>query len=153
MRKPMIALAGSAVVALVALGTAFAHGPGPVHSPSGRVLKMQATGPLELTIVHIVNGCHNWTNGKTIAEKADLTLSRGARLTILNQDVDIHKLVQLAGPRIALGKPMGMNASAKLRFTRAGLYRFKTVTSEMPGMPEMKTVGPDYRLLLSVHVR
>jgi hypothetical protein len=153
MRKLMIALAGSAAVALVALGTALAHGPGPVHSPSGRVLKMRAAGSVELTIVHIVNGCHNWTNGKTIAEKADLTLPRGARLTILNQDVDIHKLVQLAGPRIALGKPLAMNASAKLRFTRAGLYRFKTVTSEMPGMPEMKTVGPDYRLLLSVRVR
>jgi hypothetical protein len=153
MKKLMLALAGSAAVTLVALGTAFAHGPGPVHSPSGRVLKMRATSSVELTIVHIVNGCHNWTNGKTIAEKADLTLRRGARLTILNQDVDIHKLVQLAGPRIALGKPMGMNASAKLRFTRAGLYRFKTVTAEMPGMPDMKTVGPDYRLLLSVHVK
>ncbi len=34
MGKLMIALAGSAAVALVALGTAFARGPSPVHVPS-----------------------------------------------------------------------------------------------------------------------
>jgi nucleoside-diphosphate-sugar epimerase len=31
--------------------------------------------------------------------------------------------------------------------------RFMTVTSEMPGMPEMKTIEPDYRLILVVHAR
>jgi hypothetical protein len=153
MKKLVIALGGSVVVGLAVLGTALAHGPGPVHSPTGRVVKMQAKGTAELTIVHIVNGCHNWTDSKTIAEKADVTLQRGGRLTILNQDVDIHKLVQLAGPRIATGKAMAMNATAKLRFAKSGLYRFKTVTSEMTGMPDMKTIGPDYRLLLFVHVR
>jgi hypothetical protein len=74
---------------------------------------MQAKGSAELTIVHIVNGCHNWTDGKTIAEKAYVTLQRGGRLTILNQDVDIHKLVQFAGPRIATGTAMAMNATAQ----------------------------------------
>jgi len=114
---------------------------------------MQARSSAELTIVHIVRGCHNWTDGKTIAEKADVTLQRGGRLTILNQDVDIHKVVQLAGPRIATGKAMTMNATAKLRFAKSGLYRFKTVTSEMmSGMPDMKTIGPDYGLRLTVRV-
>jgi hypothetical protein len=46
-----------------------------------------------------------------------------------------------------------MNASVMLQFAKSGTYRFKTVTSEMPGMPEMKTVGRDYRLLLTVRVK
>ena len=153
MTRFVIALGASAAVGLVALGTALAHGPGPVHAPTGRVVTIHAGSAAELTIVHIVKGCHNWTDGKTIAEKADVTLRHGGRVTILNQDVDLHKVVQLAGPRIVTGKTMAMNASVKLRFGRAGLYRFKTVTSEMPGMPEMKTVGPDYRLILVVHAR
>ena len=80
-------------------------------------------------------------------------MRHGGRLTILNQDVDFHRVVQLAGPRIATGSRMMMNASVRLRFTKSGLYRFKTVTSEMPGMMDMKTVGPDYQLLLTVRVK
>jgi hypothetical protein len=152
MKKLVTAVGVSVVAGLVVLGTALAHGPGPIHSPTGRVVKIHAGKSADLTIVHIVQGCHNWTDGKTIAEKADVTLRRGGRLTILNQDVDIHKVVQLAGTKISTGKGLGMNASLKLRFANHGLYRFKTVTSEMPGMPDMKTVGPDYRLILIVHV-
>ena len=152
MKKLVVAVGASIVVGLVMLATAAAHGPGPIHAPTGRVVKVKAGTAAELTIVHIVQGCHNWTDGKTIAEKADVTLRHGGRLTILNQDVDIHKVVELAGTRIATGKGLPMNASVKLRFATPGLYRFKTATSEMPGMPEMKTVGPDFRLMLVVHV-
>ena len=153
MKKLVIALGASVVVGFVVLGTALAHGPGPVRPATGRVVKIQAGSSAELTIVHIVRGCHNRTDGKTIAEKADVTLHDGKWLTILNQDVDLHKIVQLAGPRIPTGKAMTMNSSLKLRFAKPGLYRFKTVTSDMPGMPEMKTIEPDYRLILLVHVR
>ena len=153
MTRVAIALSASAAVGLVALGTALAHGPGPVHAPTGRVVTVHAGSAAELTIVHMVQGCHNWTDGKTIAEKADVTLRHGGRVTILNQDVDPHKVVQMAGPRIQTGQRMMMNASVKLRFAKAGLYRFMTVTSEMAGMPEMKTVGHDYRLILVVHAR
>ena len=153
MKKLVTALGASVVVGLVVLGTALAHGPGPVRPATGRVVKIQAGNSAELTIVHIVRGCHNWTDGKAIAEKADVTLHSGGRLTVLNQDVDLHKIVQLAGPRIPTGKAMTMNSSLKLRFATPGLYRFKTVTSDMPGMPEMKTIEPDYQLILLVHVR
>jgi hypothetical protein len=134
------------------MSAALAHGPGPVHASSGRVIKMHGQS-LDLTIVHIVQGCHNWTNGSKLAERAVVTTRRGGHLTILNQDVDMHKVVQLAGPHIATGSRMMMNASVMLQFAKSGTYRFKTVTSEMPGMPEMKTVGRDYRLLLTVRVK
>jgi hypothetical protein len=151
MKKLLFAVAGALTVGLAVMGTAVAHGPGPVHSPTGRVITMKGQSP-ELTIVHIVQGCHNWTNGSKLSERADVTMRAGARLTILNQDVDLHKVVQLAGPRIATGRKMTMNGKVTLRFEKTGTYRFKTVTSEMTGMMDMKTVGPDYRLLVTVHV-
>jgi hypothetical protein len=46
-----------------------------------------------------------------------------------------------------------MNSTVKLRFATPGLYQFKTVTSEVMGMPMMKTVGPDYRLIVLVHAK
>ena len=153
MKRIAIALTASVTLGLLVLGTALAHGPGPVRAPTGRVVKVQGGSTAALTIVHIVRGCHNWTNGKVIAEKADVSLRSGGRLTILNQDVDLHKVVQMGGPRIATGKAFGINKSFTLRFAKPGLYRFMTVTSEMPGMPEMKTIEPDYRLILVVHAR
>jgi hypothetical protein len=153
MKKLKLVLAAAGAFALaVAVSSAVAHGPGPVHAPTGRVVKVKGQSP-ELTIVHIVQGCHNWTDGSKLAEKAQVTMRRGGKVTILNQDVDVHKLVQLAGPHVATGAKMPMNKSVVVRFARAGTYRFKTVTSEMEGMPEMKTMGPDYRLLLTVTVK
>lgn len=153
MNKVVIALTASVAAGLVVLGTALAHDPGPVRAPTGRVVKIQAGSAAELTILRIIRGCHNWTDGKTIAEKADVTLRHGARLTILNQDVDRHRVMQMRGPRIATGKAIGMNTSLALRFAKPGLYRFMTVTFEMPGMPEMKTIEPDYRLILVVQAK
>jgi len=150
--KLLFAVAGTVTVGLAVMGTALAHGPGPLQPPSGRVIKMQGQSP-ELTIVHIVQGCHNWTNSTKLADRADLTMRRGGSLTVLNQDVDLHRVVQLSGPRIATGGRMMMNQSVRLRFVKGGSYRFKTVTSEMPGMVNMKTVGPDYQLTLVVRVK
>jgi plastocyanin len=152
MKKLLFAVAGTVTVGLALMATALAHGPGPVHAPTGRVIKMQGQSQ-EMTIVHIVQGCHNWTNGSMLAERADVTMRHGGRLTILNQDVDAHRVVQLSGPKIATDAKMVMNKSVALRFAKAGTYRFKTTTSEIMGMPKMKTVGADYQLLLTVHVK
>ena len=152
MKKLLLTISAALAVGLAVMGTALAHGPGPVHAPTGRVITMHGQSP-EITIVHIVQGCHNWTNGSKLAERAEATMRAGGSLTILNQDVDFHRIVQLSGPRIATGSRMMMNMSTKLRFAKSGTYHFKTVTSEMPGMMNMKTVGPDYRLLLTVQVK
>lgn len=152
MRRLLFPAAGMLAVGLTLVGTALAHGPGPIRPPSGRVIAVEAGKSAELQIVHIVKGCHSWTNGVRLAERAVVTMRPGGRLTILNHDVDLHKVVQLAGPRIATGARMNMNAVVRLRFAGRGAYRFKTVTSEMPGMMDMKTIGPDYQLVLVVRV-
>jgi len=106
-----------------------------------------------ITIVHVTRGCHSWKVNAHVSPSAALTLRRGATLRVVDQDVDAHRLVQLAGPKIRLGGAMMMNHGKTLVFQKAGLYRFTTRVVEMAGMPEVKTIGPDHTLLLTVRVR
>lgn len=113
-----------------------------------------AANDMQLRIVHVQRGCHIWRSDTGKGAMMRITLSRGARLSILDQDVDPHQLVQLGGPRLHMPGPMGMNDRGQLRFTRAGTYRLATKVVELSGqsMTEVKTVGPDNRLSLTVTV-
>ena len=64
----------------------------------------------------------------------------------------MHKLVQVSGPSIKTGPFMMMNQRVSLRFPQAGLYRFHTRVADMRGMPEVKTIGPDHKLVLIIRV-
>lgn len=150
MKRFPIAVALTGAVASVALASAFASAP---HPGGGRTIVMRATGTAKLTIVHVARGCHSWTNGDRIGETVRLTLDRGGRVVIVNQDVDAHKLVQTAGPKVVTGAPMMMNSRRTIVFRQAGMYHLKTRTVEMPGMPEIDTAGPDHALWLTVTVK
>jgi plastocyanin len=113
-----------------------------------------AKGTARVTIVHVQKGCHSWSLGKgTPAAGVKVVLKRGQRLTVVNQDLDTHKLMRIAGPKIALGKPMAMNGRATLTFKTPGVYRLHTHLIEMTGMPEVETMGPDNVLAMLVVVR
>jgi hypothetical protein len=81
-----------------------------------------------------------------------VTLHRGATLAVVNQDIDMHKLVQVSGPTTKTGPFMMMNQRVLLRFAKTGLYRFHTRVADMRDMPEVKTIGPDNKLVLTVRV-
>ena len=84
-----------------------------------------------------------------------LTLAAGGRLSILDQDLDAHKLMQVSGPaRLRLGGPMMMNHGTIVSFPKKGVYRLRTKTVEMPGgmTIEAETIGPDNTLRLVVTV-
>ncbi len=150
MKKLLLAAVAAAFGSALILGSAFAHGPGPTHPGAGRTMGMHATGTAKLWILHVAKGCHSWTDGKRMAETVRLTINPGGRLVVVNQDIDGHKLVQTAGPRVAVGRPMAMNHGTTIVFRKPGLYKFKTRTFEMPGMAEVHTVGPDHELTLIV---
>src|SRR5436305_656348 len=108
------------------------------------------------TIRHQMRGCHTWSfaNGPykaSLKVKAD----RDTTLVVVNHDVMPHKLRQVAGPKAHVFKA-GMNksgAKATVTFTRAGVYRFVTKAGEdYPWMHEMKTVGEDNVLRLTITV-
>lgn len=112
--------------------------------------------PKTITIRHQMRGCHTWSfaNGPykaSLKVKAD----RDTSLVVVNDDVMPHKLLQVAGPKAHVFKA-GMNksgAKATVTFTRAGVYRFVTKAGEdYPWMHEMKTVGEDNVLRLTITV-
>jgi plastocyanin len=104
------------------------------------------------TIVHVQKGCHVWlVNGKRVAASR-VHLARGGTIRFINNDVDGHKLIRLAGPAKLNLPALGMNGRATVRFSKAGSYVLGTKVFEMKGMPEMETVGRDNVLRLTVVV-
>ena len=121
------------------------------------VSSASAHGTATITIQHKVHGCHAWSydNG---AYKATLNvqLRRGELLTIRNNDVMPHKLVRTSGPALKVLTPAmkHMGATARVRFTKAGVYKFKTKPGEdYSWASHMETKGEDNVLRLTVTVR
>src|SRR5512133_2457277 len=173
MRMILVALTGflvgsaaAAAVALIPLTTSAAR-PAAAHSNQLRVAAMSnamamstaarptmaSTQPVSLTIQHVQRGCHVWSNGKTTGAMMRLHLKQGQTLSIMDMDVDAHKMMQFAGPtHMQMGDPMMTAHGMKMTFTKKGIYRFGTRTVEMAGMTEVKTIGPDNKLRLVVTV-
>ncbi len=162
MRKILATLGGVSAAAFLALfpPPVAGHGGDPEDMKAGLAASMRhplvvtaRSKAVQLTIVHQLRGCHEWTDGKRTAPGVRLIVERGTRLAILNADLDTHKLVQLAGPKLRLGPALRMSSRLVLRFRQPGVYRFMTEKVETPGRMDVKTVGPDHVLGLTVVVR
>jgi plastocyanin len=116
-----------------------------------------AKAPKSSTIMirHQTRGCHTWSvNGGAFHATLSTSLARGGTITFMNMDVMPHKLVKTSGPAIHFaGKPNmnRMNASVKVTFTKAGVYKLTTKPGE-DYMKGMKTIGEDNVLRLTVKV-
>ena len=128
-----------------------------------------ASGGSTLVIRHELKGCHAWSaNGDAYKATQAIKLHRGASLSVTNNDVMPHKLVETSGPavkitRLAVGMGMGMKgtsppammarmgSSSKVTFTKPGVYKFTTKAGE-DYMAGVKTVGEDNVLRLTVTV-
>ena len=80
-------------------------------------------------------------------------MKRGTVLTVTDNDVMAHTLIQVKGPKLAItnakmGKP---GAQAKVVFTKPGSYVFGTLRGS--DYVAVKTIGPDNNLHLNVTVR
>ncbi len=106
----------------------------------------------DLTIIHAQKGCHLWSDGSSQMPMMRLTLKTGQMLQIMNQDVDMHRVMELAGPQMMLGGAMKHGQTQTLTFPKPGTYRFTTKVWPMAGMPEVETSGPDNTLRLTVKV-
>lgn len=107
-----------------------------------------------LTIEHRTRGCHNWSfDGRSWHATQTIELVRGGVLTVVDNDVMPHKLIQLSGPTAtATGMTMNhMHASAHVAFPTRGTYVFKTKAGE-DYMKGIKTIGADNLLKLVVTV-
>ena len=159
MKKILIALCGLSVAGALAAfpGQVSAHGGDPHDEAKAIAAALKnplvIRGTATVRIAHVKRGCHVWTNGKRKAAGLKVHLRRGQTLTVTNQDLDNHRLIRLAGPKIELGTTMRMNQTVKVRFTKAGTYRLRTKKTMNPGMPEVKTIGKDNLLPIVVVVR
>ena len=110
-----------------------------------------------LTIRHQIHGCHSWSfDGGAYKASQVVRLSRGATLTVRNNDVMPHKLVLTSGPSVRIATPQmnRMGAVSRVRFAKAGVYHFKTKPGEdYSWASHMQTKGEDNVLRLTVTVR
>lgn len=147
----------AAFAAALVPATVAAHGDDPRDMAEAMAMSMKHPMAMKgggmLTIVHVQKGCHAWSRGSASAPGLKVVLRRGQRLTVVNQDLDAHRFVRVSGPKIALGKTMMMNDRVTLRFRKKGVYKLRTKKVAVPGMPEIKTIGPDNVLVMRVVVR
>ena len=156
--KTMIVATGlAALVGALVPATVAAHGGDPHDMAEAMQMSMMRPmmmkGGGKVTIVHVQKGCHVWSRGSASAPGLRVVLKRGQRLTFVNHDLDAHRFVRVAGPKIALGKTMQMNCRVTLTFRKKGLYKLRTKRIDVPGTPEFKTTGPDNVLVVHVIVR
>jgi hypothetical protein len=133
-------IAGSLAIGAIAYGSSSAT---------------QASKSATLTIRHQTRGCHTWStaNGRS-APTQRLTLAQGGTLRVVDNDVMPHRFAQTSGTHLQIVHArMGhMSATATVRFSQRGVYRFTTKPGEdYPGI-HVKTVGEDYTLRLTVTV-
>ena len=108
----------------------------------------------KLTIRHQTRGCHSWAfNGGAYKPSQSIIVSKGSTLTIVNNDVMPHKLVETSGPALRIAHPTlsHTGATLKVTFLKAGVYHFTTKAGE-DYMAGVKTTGEDNVLRLTVHV-
>ena len=125
----------------------------------------------KIVITHQTMGCHSWAlNGGAFKPSQQLALRRGGYVTIKNNDVMPHTLIQTAGPKTTIklvnaamngmgmhGKigptTMGhMGATLRVDFAKAGIYKFTTKAGE-DYMAGFATTGEDHVLRLIVTVK
>ena len=129
----------------LALATAFVAVPAAAASPTVR-----------LAIIHAVQGCHVWgtTDAQPLGPTRTLVLKPGTRVSIRVSCPMAFDVVQLAGPKLALGNPRWQTGTAHtLAFPKKGLYRLKATNVQTSVEQGLETLGPDNTLLLTVRVR
>jgi hypothetical protein len=109
-----------------------------------------------LTIRHQVRGCHSWSfDGKSWAATQKVALTRGAVLTIVDNDVMPHTLIQANGrgvkATITGAKMSRIGAKARVTFPTKGTYIFTTKTGE-DYTKGVETIGEDNVLKVVVTV-
>ena len=121
---------------------------------AGAASAASSAGHASLLIRHQMHGCHTWSvNGGAFKASQSITLRRGGWLTVTDNDVMSHKLVETSGPTLRIAHPTlsHTGATLKVTFLKPGVYHFTTKAGE-DYMAGIKTIGEDNVLRLTVVV-
>lgn len=114
-----------------------------------------ASSTVRLTIIHVVQGCHEWgdVDGAPLGPSRTLKLKRGAKLSIRINCPMSFDFVQLAGPKLALGDPLTHAGTVRtIAFAKRGVYKLRATNVETSEQMGLATLGPDNTLVLNVRV-
>jgi hypothetical protein len=110
---------------------------------------------VSMSIVHVLRGCHVWAlSSKQLGPTATVTVKPGTKLKLrVNCPMDFD-IVQVAGPRLALGDPRFYTGSTRvIVFKKAGLYRFAAKNVQTSDEVGLETLGDDNGLRLTIRVK
>ena len=121
--------------------------------PTGAAAAVSPT--VRMTIVHVVQGCHNWgdVSGNALGPTRTITVKRGTHLQIRVNCPMSFDFVQLSGPALALGATRSYPGTVRtLVFAKKGVYRIQATNVESSEQMGMTTIGADNVLVLTVRV-
>ena len=142
------------ILALPALALGLAAcGSSTSQSPAANVPAAPAPQQASLVIHHANVGCHDWAlNGGVDQVAQQISLTRGSTLTITDQDIMSHAVMQTGGPKIVIANPLtNQKKVATIQFTQPGTYQFGTKAGE-DYAPAPATKGADHNLKITVVV-
>lgn len=115
-----------------------------------------ASPTVRLAIIHVVRGCHVWAtaDSRPLGATRTIELKQGSRLDIrVNCPMDFD-VVQVAGPKVALGDARWHSGTShRIVFAKKGLYRLKATNVQTSEEMGLQTLGPDSTLFLTLRVR
>jgi plastocyanin len=142
------------LITVTILGIATALGAG--FSSSTSAATANTPRNVKVLIQHQMRGCHAWSiNHGAFRVSQSARLATGGSATFTDNDIMPHKLILTRGPAVKFVGTAAMNhmgASVKVVFTKAGTYRFTTKFGEDYKGMDMKTVGEDNVLHLTITV-
>jgi plastocyanin len=148
-----------ALIAVAILGAVMLTGCGSSSSTPKAQMPMTGTNGAKaasLVVEHATAGCHTWSlNGSEMAAHQVARLEHGNGITITDNDVMPHELIQTGGPAAQMaGMQMAkMGAQATVVFPTPGVYKFTTKAGEdYPSASGIVTTGEDNVLTLTVYV-
>jgi plastocyanin len=125
-------------------------------APAAPTMGTDGASAASLVIQHATAGCHDWSlNGSPMSSHQVARLEHGNGITITDNDVMPHQLIQLSGPAAEMAN-VHMNTSgaeSTVVFPTPGVYKFTTKAGEdYPSASGLVTTGEDHVLTLTVYV-
>jgi hypothetical protein len=110
---------------------------------------------VSISIVHVVRGCHVWALGsRQLGPVTTLKVNAGTRVKLRIDCPMDFDLVQVAGPKLALGKPRLYTGSTRvIVFRRAGVYKLVAKNVQTSDEVGLETLGEDNTPRLTIRVR
>ena len=111
---------------------------------------------VRLTIIHVLRGCHVWgtADGRPLGASHTITVTRGTRLQIRDNCPMAFDVVQIAGPRLALGPSRWQPGTTHtLVFLVRGVFKLRATNVQTSEEMGLATLGPDNRPVLTIRVR